>query len=685
MHIPNRLINETSPYLLQHALNPVNWYPWGPDAFAAARERDCPILLSIGYSSCHWCHVMERESFSDPETAALMNRWFVCVKVDREERPDVDAAYMLAVQAMTGHGGWPMTVFLTPEGHPFHAGTYFPPEDRYGMPSFRRVLEAVALAWEQRKELIRSQAADIAADIRRAVRPSQDQSPVVDGVASEAVRRLAQAYDREHGGFYGAPKFPQPMVLDFLIRHASRTGSQTATDMVSGTLDAMARGGIFDHVGGGFHRYSTDREWLVPHFEKMLYDNAQLASMYLHAWRLTDNEEYRLVAERTLDYLRTEMMSPEGGFFSAEDADTDGVEGLFYTWTPQEVEHAVGKDMKREVCSRFGVTALGHLDGRSVLHIPSQATPLPHAGDPALVALRNARATRPRPFRDEKVLVSWNALALKAFAEAAMLTGDSRFRQAALLSGELLLQGFINLDDDGRRLVWHSGLAQTQSSESSDENPSRSITLASIPGFLDDYAFLADALLTLYCAVGDESLIEAAAEIARAMLERFRTDGPFLSFTEERHDALFAQPIPLEDNAIPSGNAVAAEVCLRLAQLPVADAETFEAFASSALRSMAAPMARQPYAFGRWLAATASYLRGITIVWLTGHAEDDAFRHLADTARRMYRPDVLILEPPLSTSAGYRSPDGRPAAFVCRNRTCLPPVFSAEELRALLS
>ncbi len=669
----NRLLHETSPYLRQHAWNPVDWYPWSAEAFAEARGRNCPILLSVGYSACHWCHVMEQESFSDPSTAALMNRHFVCVKVDREERPDVDALYMTAVQVMTGRGGWPMTVFLTPDGHPFYAGTYFPPEDRYGLPAFVRVLEAVAEAWARRRHDIAAQAQAIAEDIARSARPSVPTVEPDVNTLRHAVEELARHYDGKHGGFGGAPKFPQPMILDFLLRQ----DTDAARRMAVKTLGSMARGGVFDQLGGGFHRYATDAEWLVPHFEKMLYDNAQLASVYLRAWIATGDDDLRLVAERTLAYLQQDMRTPCGGFASSEDADSEGAEGLFYTWTPDEVIEALGSESGVQAARRFGVTETGHVDGRSVLHVADGGTRLPRPDDVHVHVMIQRRSQRRRPERDSKILVGWNAMAIAAFAEAAMLTGDDEYLQTARETANLLLERFTYRDADGKLRVYHAGM------DSGTESEARtSVTLSPVPGFLEDYALFADALITLYSAAGEPAYLSAAAALADTMLEVFRIDGGLLQEVPADGEQLFAPVVSMEDNAIPSGNAVAVEVCLALGALPVRAHEKFGAWATRAVHSMAALVERHPLAFGRWLCAVDLYLRGVTTIVITGDATQAAHQELVRCVRCSYRPDMVILTGTAAAEAGYVSE--RPAAYVCRRGTCLPPVMDPDELVVVL-
>jgi uncharacterized protein YyaL (SSP411 family) len=479
--VANRLANETSPYLLQHKDNPVDWYPWGSEALAKAKAEDKPILVSIGYSACHWCHVMEHESFEDPETAAVMNEHFVNVKVDREERPDVDALYMTAVQAMTGHGGWPLNVFLMPDGTPFYGGTYWPPEDRMGMPAFQRVLEAVADTYRTQREQIEEQGERVRDVLQQAMSVQPEPGEIEERLISEAVELLGQRFDARHGGFGGAPKFPQASVLEFLLRADRFLDSARARTMVTTTLDRMAAGGIYDQIGGGFHRYAVDAIWLVPHFEKMLYDNAQLARLYLDAYRLTGTPRYREVVEETLDYVLREMTSPEGGFYSTQDADSEGEEGKFYVWTPEEIDAAVGPEDGRVLRAYYGVEPGGNFEGKSILFRPNSdeavattlglsVAELREQVRAASAKLRAARDKRVWPGRDEKVLASWNGMMLRAFAEASRALDRPDYRAAAVRSAEFLL---TTMSRDGRLLhTYKDGRAR-------------------IAGFLDDYANVA--------------------------------------------------------------------------------------------------------------------------------------------------------------------------------------------------
>jgi uncharacterized protein YyaL (SSP411 family) len=671
--MPNRLADQTSPYLLQHAHNPVDWYPWGPDALERARAEDRPIFLSIGYSACHWCHVMERESFENPEIAAQLNRDFVAIKVDREERPDLDDLYMAAVQAMTGSGGWPMSVFLTPGLKPFFGGTYFPPEDRHGIPGFPRVLAAVAEAYQDRR-------ADVEAQGQQLVVHLRDQLDVRAGTVDPelrqlqvAARRLVGAFDPANGGFGGAPKFPAPMSLEFLLRTWQRTGDAELLRVVTVTLDRMADGGIFDQLGGGFARYSTDARWLVPHFEKMLYDNAQLAHCYLAAHRATGSARYAEVARRTLDFMVRELVTADGGLASALDADSDGEEGRFYTWHLDEVIsvlEAAGLDAAERdmVVAHWGITEDGNWEGRSILSVARQTAgePPPAALERAREALLEARDRRTRPGRDEKQLAAWNGMAMRALADGALVLGDDRFAEATAR-----LVAFVRRDllRDGDRL-WRTargGQAHT-------------------PGFAEDYANVADGLLAAHAALGDPDLLGLAEALMRRALADFHDpESGTLFDTGPEHERAFTRPRSLIDSATPSANAVAADVLLRLAIL-AGDAELDRA-ARSILRAVAPAIERQPSAFGRMLSAIDRSLGAPVDAVVVGEPQDPAALALRRAVARPYAPNLVIaaLQPGSSAAslalfAGKLTRDGRATAYVCRGYACEEP--TADPARA---
>jgi uncharacterized protein YyaL (SSP411 family) len=675
----NRLADASSPYLLQHAGNPVDWYPWGPEALERAAREDRPILLSIGYAACHWCHVMERESFEDPETASLMNEHFVSIKVDREERPDIDAIYMDATQAMTGQGGWPLTAFLTPDGKPFYAGTYFPSEARHGLPAFRTVLAAVAETWTTRRAEVETQAQRVVEAVGRATTLDASREPLSENVAAQAFQALVRVVDRRWGGFGGAPKFPQPMTLEFLLRMHAR-GTPDALEPLRTTLDRMAAGGICDQLGGGFHRYSTDERWLVPHFEKMLYDNAQLARLYLRAWMATGHERYRRVAVRTLDYLLREMQQPEGGFSSSQDADAEGVEGRTFVWSWVELVGAIGEP----AAVALGATPSGNWEGTNVLWVPRplaeaarehdlDADELERRVEAARATLLEIRARRAQPATDDKVLAAWNGLAISALAEAGRALGEPRYVDAAVRAATFVLAHLRA--DDGRLLrSWRAGRAGG-------------------PGYADDHAMMAEACLTLYEATSDIRWFREARALADELLRLFHDPerGGFFQ-TGADAEALVVRPKELYDNAVPSGNSVAADVLQRLAHLTGDPA--YERAGLSALRLVRDAMAQAPSGFGRALSALDLYLGPVREVAVLGDPEDPATRALVDEVlvRRFLPNHVLAVASPDDAEAIRAVPllhervqvGGRPTAYVCERFTCRLPVTSPGDLAAQL-
>jgi uncharacterized protein len=627
----NRLSAETSPYLLQHADNPVDWYAWGDEAFARAREEDKPVLLSVGYAACHWCHVMEHESFEDDSTARLMNEHFVCVKVDREERPDVDAVYMEAVVALTGSGGWPMTVFLTPDGRPFYGGTYYPPEPRHGLPSFRQVLAAIADLWRDRRDTVTTQAGAITEELRRGGRLQASREPLTSQLLTHAVANLRAQFDPVWGGFGGAPKFPPHSALEFLLGRGE-------TEMTQKTLDSMALGGMYDLVGGGFHRYSVDRMWLVPHFEKMLYDNALLVRAYLHGWLVLQNEHYREVAERTLDYMLRELRLPDGAFASAQDADTNGVEGLTFTWTEDD-------PVPRGLLQPFE-------HGRSVIR--------GDLDDELRARLFELREPRPKPLRDDKVIASWNGLALAAIAEAARRLGRADLLAAAVELGEFLL-GPLSTGEGRLFRTWRDGRAHTT-------------------GFLEDYADVANGLSELHVASGDPRWLRESHRLATLAVELFADDehGGFFH-TPTDGERLVNRKKELDDNPTPSGNSMLATVLLRLARIYGDD--RLERRAVDVLRLAAPLAARAPSAFGQLLCALDFHLSPPRELAIIGSADDDVAR----AALATFDPNAVVAfgpadDVPLLAGKGYV--DGRPALYVCERFACRAPVTDAAALTA---
>jgi uncharacterized protein len=655
--MPNRLAAETSPYLIQHRDNPVDWYPWGEEALERARGEDRPILLSVGYSACHWCHVMERESFEDPETAAYMNEHFVNVKVDREERPDVDALYMEAVQAMTGHGGWPMTVFLDSDGVPFHGGTYFPPDESRGMPSFRMVMEAVVGTYESRREEIRERAPETRA--RLGAIGQVDPSPELPGQAElqDAVARLLAGADRARGGFGGAPKFPPASALELLLARGEAA-------VVEETLDAMLAGGLYDQLGGGFARYSVDAAWRVPHFEKMLYDNALLARAYLHGWQALRHERYRRVCEETLDWMLREMRAPEGGFYSALDADSEGVEGRFYVWTPAQIREVLGPDAE-QVIAHFGVTEDGNFEGANVLHLAGGAEAPPPAGlDEARRKLLEARAGRARPGLDDKRLAAWNALAIAALADAGAVLERPDYLDAARRCTRFVLGSMR--DPDGRLLRTYKG------------------GRAHLNAYLEDHAFLLEALLALYEASFEAHWFEGARDLADTTIARFgdlERSGFFSTSTD--HEELIARRKEVGDHPIPSGNSAAAMGLLRLAALTGERAYEREAEGVFALFGTVA--VQHPQSFAHMLLALDFHLSPTKEVALIG--ED--LGELTAAVRSALRPHLVLAGGPEGSEVppllqARTTVDGRAAAYVCENFACRAPVTEPDELVSTL-
>ncbi|MEO8477676.1 MAG: thioredoxin domain-containing protein [Actinomycetota bacterium] len=673
----NRLAHETSPYLLQHAHNPVDWFPWGDEALAAAHDRDVPIFLSIGYAACHWCHVMERESFEDEETAGLMNERFVSIKVDREERPDLDGIYMDAVQAMNGHGGWPLSAFLTPDGRPFYAGTYYPNEPRHGMPSFRQVLTGVSEAWAERRDELVEQAGRVTEAIARTGQLTESREPLSAEVATLAAASLRRAFDPRWGGFGGAPKFPQPMTLEFLLRQGLR-GEPDALEMVVVTLGRMREGGIYDHLGGGFARYATDAAWHVPHFEKMLYDNAQLLQLYTRAWQVTRNDDFRRVATETAEYLLRELQHPEGGFWSSQDADSEGVEGRFFAWSWDELVGLVGEP----VAACFGATPEGNWEGANVLWRPvSVASVASDFGiDPAELAaevddarlvLFEVREGRVKPATDDKILAAWNGMAIRALAEAGRALGEPAYVEAAVRCATFVL---AHLRDDRGRLLrsWRGGVAGA-------------------PGFADDYALMAAGCLTLYETTWDVRWFVEARALADELIRLFFDEerGGFFQ-TGSDAESLVVRPKELYDNAVPSGNSVAAEALLRLAMF-TGEAE-YERLAASALRLVRDAMGEAPTGFGHALSALDLYLGPGQEIAIVGDPDDEGTRALVGEVSGAFRPNVVLAVGAPGSEASTVVPllaerdlrDGVPTAYVCRRFVCRLPVTDPEALRTCL-
>jgi uncharacterized protein len=674
----NRLARETSPYLLQHAQNPVDWYPWGPEALAAARVAGKPILLSIGYSACHWCHVMERESFEDEETARLMNALFINIKVDREERPDLDEIYMSCVQMMTGHGGWPMTVFLTPDGEPFYGGTYFPPVERHGMPSFRRVLTAVAEAYRERPADVKQTAAKLIGGLKTLDRAQASERPLDGALVERAADALSAAYDSRFGGIGRAPKFPNTMVFSLFLRAFHHTGRRAFLDMTTHTLRKMAEGGIYDHLGGGFHRYSVDERWLVPHFEKMLYDNAQLVPLYFDAFRASGDGFFVGVAEDVLRYLTREMVSPEGGFYSTQDADSEGVEGRFFVWQRSEVLEVLGEEVGEIFCRVYDVTDVGNFEHRNILHVTlsdEQAGKM-FGKEPAEISrlladarrsLFEVRERRIKPFRDEKILAAWNGLTISAYADAFRVTGKDGYRDVAERAVRFVTE---TLWANGRLLhAYKDGEAK-------------------VAAFLDDYAALTLAFLDLFDATFEATHLEWAERLATKMVELFwdAKEGGFF-FTALDHERLIARTKPANDGSVPSGNALAALACLRLHA--VTEEKDYLDKGERVLALWRDATEENTFAHTHLLAALDFHARQPKEIAVVARGGRAGARPLLEPLSRHYQPNRVVFcydpaSPPARIPPFARDKplvDSRPTAYVCHRFTCSPPVTDWQELR----
>lgn len=664
----NNLINETSPYLLQHAHNPVDWYPWGETAFERAEAEDKPVLVSIGYSACHWCHVMEHESFEDETTAAIMNEHFINIKVDMEERPDVDQIYMNFVQLTTGRGGWPMNVFLTPDKRPFFGGTYFPPQPRHGMASWPQILASIAEAYRERRDELSTSADQIVNELRRLSVVEPATGALTFDLLDRAYSSFLRTFDTVNGGFGGAPKFPPPMSLEFLLRYHKRTGEDRALAIVEQTLNKMACGGIYDQLGGGFHRYAVDAIWLVPHFEKMLYDNAQLIRVYLHAFQVTGNDFYKRIAVETLEYLKREMLDESGGFYSTQDADSEGEEGKFFVWTPREIVSILGEQEGKIFCELFDVTPEGNFEGHNILNL---VAPIAIAPDSDLAVARHKlfseREYRTKPGRDEKVLTAWNGLALAAFADAGAVLGDASYLEIARRNAAFIKS---SLQHNGRLLrTWKEGTAK-------------------LNGYIEDYTNVADGLIVLFQATGDIEYLIDAKRYADEMITEFwdEENGGFF-FTSNDHERLIVRNKDFYDNATPSGNSVAGDVLLRIAKL--SGESKYERFGATVLRIAAPQVIRHPQGFGRALSALEFHLGDTKEVVVMGEAGNRLERAVLER----YMPDAVVV---LSTKVDPDSVslpllkdrdmiDGKATGYVCENFICQRPAISVDEFLGLLN
>jgi uncharacterized protein len=678
----NHLIHESSPYLLQHAHNPVDWYPWGEKAFAKARAENKPVLLSIGYSACHWCHVMAHESFEDEDIARLMNDNFVNIKVDREERPDLDQIYMNAVQMMTHHGGWPMTVFLTPEGVPFYGGTYFPPQDRYNMPGFPRVLIGVAEAYKERPQEIAETGTSLLAELRRLSQSTSSDFPIEKELVDAAYAGVIRNYDATNGGFGGAPKFPPAMTLEFLLRTYVRTGNEDALSIVSNTCSKMADGGICDQLGGGFHRYSTDARWLVPHFEKMLYDNALLSRLYLHHFQVTQAELSRKTVEGVLDYVLREMTDPQGGFYSTQDADSEGHEGKFFVWDINEIRSALGEPAATIFCDYYNVTEKGNFEGKNILNVTRTVEDVAVANNVTLAQLEDSLSTsrrtlfelreqRVKPDRDEKIITAWNGLMLASFAEAGVILNRVDYTDAARRNADFVL---AQLRRDGLLLrTYKAGIAKFNA-------------------YLEDYAFFIEGLITLYETTGEFRWLNEALSLTDRMIEEFwdQENGGFF-FTGKSHENLIVRSKDYFDNATPSGNSVAAGILLRLAVLTGRD--NYRNLAIAVFREASDSARRYPSGFGYLLSDIDFLLSTPKEVAIVGRDSADIEPLLREVWRR-YLPNKVVA--PVFVDSSQAAPqlpllqdrpmvDHRATAYVCEHYTCKQPVTDPASLAAQLA
>jgi len=678
---PNRLIHETSPYLLQHAHNPVNWYPWCSEAFENARKENKPILLSIGYSACHWCHVMERESFEDEQIASVMNDLFINIKVDREERPDLDDIYMNAVQMLTGRGGWPMTVFLTPDGKPFYGGTYFPPEDRYGMPGFPKILHGVARAYQERPQDVQKSVDQILETLQRLSLSEESRERFAKDSIARAAAQVSHAYDPNYGGLGQAPKFPNAGAYELLLRQYHHSKNPRFLEMVVHTLTRMAEGGIYDHLGGGFHRYSVDEKWLVPHFEKMLYDNAQLVRIFAQAYCATSVPLFKRVVGETTDYLLREMLHPDGGFYSTQDADSEGEEGKFFVWSVEEIRRILGEETSEIFARIYDVSELGNFEGQNILHpiltweqagklFKSDPMDVERTMSGARKKLFEVREQRAKPFRDEKIITSWNGLMLSGLAEAIKINPKQAYIDAAkqtlgLIFDRMVERGFLlHMYKDG---------------------------VAKVPGYLDDYAFLAVGLLDLYEVTFEPSALDRAIRLTQTMLEEFWDDaeGGFF-YTGNSHEKLITRTKPVLDASIPSGAAMATQLLLRLHYF-TGTKDYFDR-AEKVLRLNYDSMVKQPFGFAHMLCALDFYLDKPKEIILVGDLKDPNSHEIAGRIRSLFLPNKTLrqvapaepLEKISPLLQGKNPIDNKPTVYVCHNFTCSAPVTRWQELMPLL-
>ncbi len=664
----NRLAGETSPYLLQHKDNPVDWYPWSEETLERAREEDKPILLSIGYSSCHWCHVMAHESFENTQIAALMNQNFINIKVDREERPDLDSIYMAAVQTMTGSGGWPLTVFLTPDGKPFYGGTYFPPEDRHGMPGLTKILNFIADAYKHHRDEILQTTDKLSSILSQIVENKDSTGPLTADILENALSNLKNSYEHINGGFGSAPKFPQPNVLDFLLTYFLYSKDEEALEMVKLTLKKMARGGIFDQIGGGFHRYSTDAIWLIPHFEKMLYDNALLSLVYLHMYQITKEQFYRNISERTLDYVLREMRDPRGGFYSSQDADSNGIEGDYYTWSANEIAQVIGEKDYDQLSRYYGITSHGNFEGKNIPYVTNgTGSETPYIVEKSRTALLKRREQRARPGRDEKILAAWNGLMLSSLAEAARTFNREDYLQAAIANGDFLCNFMIA---DGYLMhVYKDGEAR-------------------IDGYLQDYALVIEGLLSLHQATFQGKWLKHAISLTDIMIEQFWDEYVGTWYDNgKRHEKLFIRPRNVSDDVMPCGSSAAAMILLKLALLTNND--HFQDIALKSLNSVAGAMSQYPGGYSNWLCALSLYLTKPKQIIIVGPGDNPATLDLQNALYNTLIPDKVVVsydpgDSALTASLKFlenkQMLNGQPTAYVCQEYSCKTPVTDAASL-----
>ncbi len=668
--MPNRLVKEASLYLRQHAENPVDWYPWDEEALEKARGESKPILLSIGYSACHWCHVMAHESFENDTIACLMNDNFINIKVDREERPDIDAIYMEAVQSISGSGGWPLTVFLTPEGKPFFGGTYFPPEDRQGLPGFSRVLAAVLDAYKNRRDEIDQTSAQIMATLKR--NPIRDkQASLSIEILDEAYENLKSDFDWINGGFGSSPKFPQPMTLEFLLRYYRRTRDAEALQMVTLTLEKMANGGIFDQLGGGFHRYSTDDRWRIPHFEKMLYDNALLSRFYMQTYLATKRPEFRRIAEETLDYAIRDLASPQGGFYSTRDADSEGIEGKFYLWTTKEITQFLGDKLGRQLSEYYGLTDIGNQTSNILHSSRILVAELPEDIKIARSMLLSHRQKRIKPARDEKIIASWNGLMLSSLAEAASVLGRRDYLGAAISTGTFLISSMIT--GPYIRHIWNNGWSN-------------------VDGFLSDYSLVIDGFMKLHEATFSGKWLTQAIDMAEVMVESFWNESSGIFFDNAKeHQELIVRPRVLTDNSIPSGSSSAALVLLKLSR--ITGRENFEKIASKSLRTVIDLSRQHPLSFSNWLCALDFYLSIPKEIAIIGKHDDENTKAMMRVINNTWMPNKVLAACESQDSAlsglpifeGKHTIDKNTTIFICERFTCRSPATNPKELKDQLA